>query len=119
MDSDAMAVLREAGLDVEGAMGRLMNNQAFYFKMLNKFQQDTHFAQLRGLVEAGDAKGAGECAHAMKGMCATLGMTALSDLCARLQFLYQGREEGDPAALVAEATREYDRLTDVLKKVLA
>ena len=114
-----MDILREAGLDVEGALGRLMNNQAFYLKMLGKFQQDTHFAKLLDCVEAGDAKGAGECAHALKGMSATLGMTALSDLCARLQHLYQGEAESDPAAVVAEAKREYGRMMDALGKALA
>ncbi len=118
MENNAMEVLREAGFDVEGALGRLMNNQAFYVKMLGKFAQDTNFAKLRGVVEAGDAQAAGDCAHALKGMCSTLGMTELSELCAKLQYLYQGREEGDPASVFAQADEQYGLVMEALRKVL-
>ena len=118
MDTNAMDILREAGIDVEGALGRLMNNPAFYAKMLGKFVQDTSFEKLRGFVEAGDAQAA-ECAHALKGVCSTLGMVKLSDCCARLQHLYQGREEGDPAPVFAEAALEYERAMAALQRALA
>ena len=119
MENTAMDILREAGLDVESALGRMMNNQKLYLKMLGKFQQDTNFSKLKGFVEARDAKAAGESAHALKGMCATLGMTKLSDLCAQMQYLYEGREEGDPDLVAAEAVREYERVMDALGKALA
>jgi len=113
-----MDILREAGFDVEGALGRLMNNRAFFLKMLGKFAQDTSFGKLRGFVESGD-KQAGECAHALKGMCSTLGMSKLSECCAKLQYIYQGREEGDPEQVFAEAVLEYNRVMAALEKVLA
>jgi len=117
MENNAMDILREAGFDVQGALGRLINNQAFFLKMLGKFTQDGSFAKLREYVEAGDAQ-AGESAHALKGMCSTLGMTQLSELCAKLQYLYQGREEGDPKQVFAEADREYGRVMEALGRVL-
>lgn len=119
MESNAMDILRDAGFDVEGALGRLMNNQAFYLKMLGKFAQDTNFAMLRGYVEAGDAQAAGKGAHALKGMCSTLGMTELSGLCGTLQHLYEGREEGDPAPVFAQADQEYEKVMAALRKALA
>lgn len=119
MDNNAMDILRDAGFDVENALGRLMNNQAFFLKMLGKFTQDSNFDKLRGFVEADDAKGAGDCAHALKGMCSTLGMVKLSDYCAKLQYLYQGREEGDPKSLFAETEQEYAHVMEALRRVLA
>ena len=119
MDIDAMSILREAGVDTEGALVRLMNNQAFYLKMLGKFQQDTNFAKLRSLIEAGEGQAAGECAHALKGMCATLGLTELSDLCAKLQYIYLGREEGDPAPVFALAEESYAKAMDAMRRALA
>ena len=118
MENNAMDILQEAGFDVEGALGRLMNNQAFFLKMLGKFAQDGSFAKMRGFVESADAQGAGECAHALKGMCSTLGMVELSDYCAKLQYLYQGREEGDPKSVFAEADQEYGRVMEALQRVL-
>ena len=119
MDNNAMDILREAGFDVEGALGRLMNNPAFYAKMLGKFLQDTNFEKLRAAVEAGDLQAAGESAHALKGVSSTLGMVKLSDYCATMQFLYQGREEGDPAPVFAEAAQEYERVMAALQRALA
>ena len=119
MGNDSMDILRDAGFDVEAALGRLMNNQSFFLKMLGKFAQDESFGKLRGFVEAGDAQGAGDCAHALKGMCATLGMVKLSDYCAKLQYLYQGREEGDPKLVFAEADQEYELVMAALRRVLA
>ena len=119
MNSNAMDILREAGFDVNGALGRLMNNQAFFLKMLGKFAKDESFDKMRGFVEAGDAQNAGESAHALKGMCSTLGMMKLSDCCAKLQYLYQGREEGDPLLVFAQADEEYKGAMEAIGKVLA
>ena len=118
MQTDAMDILRQAGMDVEGALGRLMNNQGFYLKMLGKFTQDASFDKLRGFAEAGDSK-AGDCAHALKGMCATLGMNRLSDHCAKLQFIYQGRDGDDPGPVLADAIAEYERVMTAIRQVLA
>jgi len=119
MENNAMDILRDAGFDVEGALGRLMNNQAFFLKMLGKFAKDESFTKMRGFVQAGDAQSAGESAHALKGMCSTLGMVKLTDYCAKLQYLYQGREEGDPLPVFAQADQEYGRVMEAIEKVLA
>lgn len=118
MGADSINILQAAGIDTEGAVGRLMNNPAFYLKLLAKFQQDTNFDKLRSLVEAGDVKAAGECAHALKGITANLGMTELCDLCAKLQYLYLGTEEGDPAPVFAAAEQSYAKVMDALRAAL-
>ena len=119
MDANhALSVLNDAGLDTEGAIGRMMNNPAFYLKMLGRFQQDTAFEKLRVAVEAGDTQAAGAGAHALKGVASTLGMTELSELCAKMQFLCQGREEGDPAVLFARVAECYAQMRDALARAL-
>ena len=118
MEKNDLDILRDAGFDVEGALARMSNNRALYFKMLGKFAQDGTFEKLRGYVAAGDPQ-AGEAAHALKGMCATLGVTRLSEHCATLQYLYQGREEGDPELEFSEASAAYDAAIEALNKVLS
>ncbi len=118
MGADSMHILQAAGIDTEGAIGRLMNNPAFFLKLLAKFQQDTNFDKLRSLVEAGDTHGAGECAHALKGITANLGMTELCDLCAKLQYLYLGTEQGDPAPVFAAAEESYAKVMNALHEAL-
>ena len=117
MEDNTMDILRDAGFDVEGALARMSGKQALYLKMLGKFAQDKTFEKLSEYVEAADPK-AGEAAHALKGVCASLGMTRFSEHCAVLQSIYQGKDKSDPKVVFAEAAEAYRRATDALKKVL-
>ena len=112
----ALETLREAGIDVDGAMARMSNNKTLYLRMLAKFVKDATFGKLRDQVLAGDPQ-AGNSAHALKGMCATLGMTKLSEYCATLQYMYQGREEGDPNCVFAQASEAYEAAIAALERV--
>ncbi len=116
--SQKMSKLREAGFDVEGALGRLMNNEGFYERLLKKFLDDVTFDKLVTSVEAGETKAAGEMAHALKGMCATLGMTELSEHCATLQNIYMEREVGDPAPVYAKAKEAFAQCKAAVEEAL-
>ena len=115
---NAMIHLRDAGVDVDGSLERMMNKPDFYLRMLGKFQQDTNFATLRAQMAAGEQQKAGEAAHALKGLCASLGMTALSERCAELQYICLGQKPGDPAPVFAEAEVLYAGIMETLATVL-
>ena len=51
------------GCNIDEAMGRFLNNEAFYAKCYGKFVADKSFARLGEALQAGDVKGAFEAAR--------------------------------------------------------
>lgn len=68
------------GCNIDEAMGRFLNNEAFYAKCYGKFVADKSFARLGEALQAGDVKGAFEAAHDLKGISANMGITPVYGL---------------------------------------
>lgn len=64
--------LREWGADPDGAIERMMNDEAFYGKMLNKFAAEDELSEL-GIIARQDPKEGFRIAHNLKGTAGTLG----------------------------------------------
>ena len=79
---DARAVL-----DVHGAMQRMGGRRPIYVKVLYRFEPE--FGQAAEMIEkfmsAGDMRTAERTAHSVKGVAATIGATALSEVAANLE----------------------------------
>ncbi len=60
--------LRAWGADVDEAMPRCLNNEAFYSRLVGKAVEEPTFDRLREALEAGDLDKAFEYAHALKGV---------------------------------------------------
>lgn len=58
---------------------RFMGSEALYVRFLKKLLADANYGQLKEALLRGDVKGIEMKAHALKGACATLGLTELSD----------------------------------------
>ena len=56
---------------------RVMNNNAFYIKMLNKFKAEDNLKKLAEAIEAQDMENAQVAAHTLKGLAANLSLTEL------------------------------------------
>ena len=65
------------GADVKNGLGRCMNNESFYLKLVNMELNDPNFAKLRQALDCGDAKTAFEAAHALKGSLGNLSLTPI------------------------------------------
>lgn len=72
--------LRERGCDVDSAMTRFLNNEAFYAKLYKKFVNDASFADLGEALNAKNADLAFRHAHTLKGLTANMGLTPLYDI---------------------------------------
>lgn len=68
------------GCNIDEAMGRFLNNEAFYGKCYGKFVADKAFARLGEALKAGDVKGSFEAAHDLKGISANMGITPVYEL---------------------------------------
>ena len=86
--------LRAYGANVEEGMGRCMNNEAFYLRLVNMAADDGGFEKLRAAMENGDRKGSFEAAHALKGMLGNLALTPVSRPASELTELLRS-EMGD------------------------
>ena len=75
--------LRTAGADMDGAMNRLMNDEALYATCFNYFMEDPSFAALGEALRTKDYTAAFEASHALKGVAGNLGLTQLYQLSAQ------------------------------------
>jgi len=83
--------LREWGANVDEAMGRCLNNEAFYLRLVDKTIQDPAFDRLKEAVTAGDLEKAFEYAHAVKGTTANLALTPILEPVREITDLLRNR----------------------------
>ena len=70
--------LEGLGVDIEETMERFVENEALFFRCLNKLQDDKNYGMLcEAIAEGTDARKAFDAAHALKGVSANLGLTKL------------------------------------------
>ena len=114
MEQEKRARLEAAGIDVTEALGRFMGNEGLLMKFLLRFSQDPSFAKLEQSLGAGDAEGAYEAAHALKGVAGNLAMKPLYDqACAVMAPLRAGDLAGGRAGM-AELERRYRQVLAAL-----
>ena len=102
--------LRRIGVNTEEGLGRCLNNEAFYLRLVNMALDDAGFGRLAAAVESGDVKAAFEAAHALKGSLGNLALTPVYAPVAELtELLRAGQNEGS-AALLEEILRQRDAL---------
>lgn len=64
--------------DYDAGVSRFMGNEAMYRRFLLKFIKDESYGKLVAAMDAGDAKGAFDAAHTLKGTSATLELNAIA-----------------------------------------
>lgn len=72
--------LRAMDCDIDGAMGRFLNNEDFYVRCLKKMLLDPSFAALGEALKKSDVENAFHQAHTLKGVVANMGITPLYEL---------------------------------------
>ena len=102
--------LRDWGANVDEAMERCLNNEAFYLRLADKALQDPNFDRLKDAIGAGDLDKAFEAAHALKGVMANLALTPILDPVRGITELLRSRTQTDYAPLLAEIDEQKARL---------
>ena len=69
--------LRACGANTQEGLGRCMNNEAFYIRLVNMALDDASFQKLSDAVAAGDKKAGFEAAHSLKGVLGNLALTPI------------------------------------------
>lgn len=104
--------LKELGVNTDEGLGRCLNNEAFYLRLVGMAVSDEHFGQLRESVEAGDLNAAFEHAHALKGVLANVSLTNVLEPIKDITEELRARTEKD-------YSDELDKIDEELAKVKA
>ena len=105
-----IAWLREYGANVDEALGRCLNNEAFYLRLVNKALEDPDFDRLREAVTAKDLDAGFELAHKLKGMLANLSVTPLSKPIEAMTELLRSRTDTDYSPYLDEIAAQREKL---------
>ena len=92
--------LRAWGADVEDALPRCLNNEAFYLRLVCKAVQEPTFDRLREALEAGDLARAFD--HALKGVTGNLSLTPIDRPVREITEHLRSRTEMDYRPLLDE-----------------
>ena len=114
MDESKKRDLLAAGIDVDGALARLMGNETLFLRLLQKFLADKNYAKLVNALETGDAEAALAASHTLKGVCGNLSMTALFDLLTRVAALRAG-EWQEAVDMLAQIAPAYERVSGAIR----
>lgn len=102
--------LREFGADTDEGLGRCMNNEQFYLRLVKMAAADAGFDKLSAAVESGDIPAAFEAAHALKGVLGNLSLTPMYESLSELTELLRAGAEADYSAYMGELLHKRARL---------
>lgn len=89
-------------LNVEAAMGRLLNNEELYFRVLSEFRSSTDdlVPKLKLALDNEDYKTVKSDSHTIKGSAASIGADMMQQVAAEMEHLAKNTETGDEQAAV-------------------
>ena len=102
--------LRAWGANVDEAMERCLNNEAFYLRLVDKALEDPSFDRLKDAVGTGDLDKGFEAAHALKGVLANLALTPILVPVQEITELLRNRTQTDYAPLLTAIDNAKERL---------
>ena len=105
-----MEALREYGANTAEGLGRCLNNETFYLRLVGMLTQDSNTKKLGEALDRGDLDAAFEAAHALKGVLSNLALTPALTPVNAITELLRSRTATDYAPLMADIRREMDRL---------
>lgn len=109
--------LLDAGVNIETAMERFMNNEQLLERFLKKFPQDTNYKELLAAVEEKRYEDAFKAAHTLKGVCGNLSLDSLyENVCTVVELLRSGKGEEIDSEL-PKVKAEYERVVEILKTI--
>lgn len=119
MDEKVLETLKQAGIDVDGALERFMGNTGLLKKFLLKFLDDKDYGILVKAIEDGDTDTAFKAAHTLKGVCGNLSLMGLFRLIGEQTELLRSGKLDEATAMMPKVTEEYNKMVEVIRANLA
>ena len=119
MNSETKSMLESAGIDVDTALRRMMNNEALLIKFLKKFGEDDSYKNLTAAMVTGDRKAAFIAAHTLKGVAGNLGLDGVMNAVVPIVESLRNNEEDifDPCVLKADMERVTENYTKAMTAI--
>lgn len=115
MKDQAKQRLEACGVDVDGAVRRLMNKEDLYERLLRRFPEDESYGQLEAACREGRTEDAFHAAHTLKGVAGNLGLNRLMEADSVLvELLRNGVSDGVDEAMRA-VEESYRETVDAIK----
>ena len=102
--------LIDAGMNVDDALQRFMNNEAILEKFMKKFLEDPSYDKLKNAVEEKNLEEAFSASHTLKGVAANFSFEALQNSSSEQCELFRAGNLEDGIAKMAEVTAAYDKI---------
>lgn len=117
MNAETKKRLIEGGVDVEGALERMLGSETLLLSLLKKFVKDGNYEKWLISMDARDHEGAVEAAHALKGISGNLSITELYRLFSKqVEELRAGRWE-EAQAMRPQIIEAYERATGAIREL--
>ncbi len=105
--------LKAYGANLEEGLGRCLNNESFYLRMVKLIPGDANFQKLYDAVDAGNLDAAFEAAHALKGSTGNLALTPVSAPVVEITELLRARTKMDYTELITKIREGRDELARI------
>lgn len=115
MTEDNRQRLAAAGVGLEDALGRFMNNEGLLERFLKKFPEDGNYQKLTEAVAAGDWEAALTASHTLKGMCGNLSLTRLYQLFTDQVDLIRRERYPEAAGMMEDIAQSYAAVTEAIR----
>ena len=107
--------LKEFGVDTKEGLTRCMNNEKFYFKMINMGLSDKHFEMLGEALASNKLDEAFEAAHALKGVLGNLALAPIYNPLAKMTEMLRAHETADYVTMYQPIKKMRDDLLEMCK----
>lgn len=107
--------MKDFGCNTAEALGRCMNNEQFYFRLLKMSVNDQNFDKLRDAVNAHDLKASFEAAHALKGSLGNLALTPLFNVASEMTELLRSGTDMDYKPMLDKLLGLRDQLKAIVE----
>ena len=115
MNAQTQAILEQGGVDVNGALERIMGSEALLERFLKRFLQEESLPALKAALDVGDTEAAAGAAHSLKGTSGNLSLTVLFErTTAQLAQLRAGDLAGARQAM-AGVTEAYTAAVEAIR----
>jgi len=105
--------MKELGANTDEGLGRCLNNEPFYLRMVRLAISDGSYDQLKEALENGDLDAGFDRAHALKGVLGNVALTNLLEPVAEMTELLRSRTETDYSELLGKMYEELQKYRDL------
>lgn len=115
MENTTKNLLTEAGINVEAAMHRFLDDEEMYFEFLNEFLEDDLINRLKQAVNSGQIQESFDIAHTLKGVCANLSIDSMSRIVNPMVEILRSNSLAGVREAVSELWITYGQVSEVIK----